>query len=67
MSTDDTEIPDDIVRLRDSIDDELRTQLGARKIDIPLDVVREIAYWVAVQLDYAYEFRWSPRWEGNRR
>jgi len=67
VSTDDTEIPDDIVRLRDSIDDELRTQLGARKIDIPLDVVREIAYWVAVQLDYAYEFRWSPRWEGNRR
>lgn len=63
---DESEIRPHIARLRDSIDDELRTQFGMRDIDIPVDTLLEIAYWVAVQLDYAYEFEWKPRWEGGR-
>jgi hypothetical protein len=65
MPIDESQIRPVIARLRDSIDDELRTQFGMRRIDVPLDTIREIAYWVAVQLDYAYEFEWSPRWEGK--
>ena len=66
MPIDESQVPPDIARLRDSVDDELRTQFGTREIDISPEVVKEIAYWVAVQLDYAYKFEWLPRWEGRR-
>lgn len=64
---DESQVPQDIARLRDSVDEELRAQLAGRQIDLSLETIREIAYGVAVQLDYAYEFTWMPRWEGHRR
>src|ERR1700722_1005522 len=50
MPIDESQIPPDISRLRDSIDDELRTQFGMREIDIPPETILEIAYWVAASL-----------------
>jgi hypothetical protein len=62
---DESQVPPEIAQLRDSIEDELRTQFGMRQIELSPETIQEIAYWVAVQLDYAYEFEWSPRWEGR--
>ncbi len=66
MPLDDAEVTPDVTRLRDSIDEELRAQFAMREIDVDAALTREMAYWVALQLDYAYEFKWSPRWEGGR-
>jgi hypothetical protein len=65
VSIDESQVPQDIARLWDSVDEELRVQLAGRQIDLPLETIREIAYGGAVQLDYAYKLTWMPRWEGS--
>jgi hypothetical protein len=54
------EIPPDIAQLTDAIAEELNVQLNMLKHPMDFDDVDQVAYWVAVQLDYGYTFEPKP-------
>jgi hypothetical protein len=56
---------DDYARLVGNITDELFAQNALRDLGLADDVLRSLAESIAVNVDYAFEVRWSPRWEGN--
>jgi hypothetical protein len=58
-------VPEDVVRLRDCIAEELNVQLNMLRHPIDFGDVDRVAYWLAVQLDYAYRLEWAPRAEGR--
>ena len=55
----------DHARLVDNITDELLAQNALRDLGLTDDVLRSIAAAVATNVDYAFDVRWSPRWEGH--
>ena len=48
-----------------NVTDELRSQNALRNLDLPAALIEEVARAIAINIDYAFELRWSPRWEGR--
>jgi len=45
---------------------ELKAQNALQGLGLDDDKLRLLAWAVAVNLDYAFELRWAPRWESPR-
>jgi hypothetical protein len=52
-------------RLTANILDELRAQNALADLGLADDQLEQVAQAVAVNVDYSFEVRWSPRWEGR--
>jgi len=61
---DDSDIPPDIAWVRDVVEEELNVQLNMLKHPMDFDDTHDVAYWVAVQLDYAYRTGKPPALPG---
>jgi hypothetical protein len=57
----------DFTRLVGNIREELHAQNALRGLELPSELIDELAEKIAVNIDYAFEVRWSPRWEGRRK
>jgi hypothetical protein len=49
--------------LVETIDNELRAQNAGRDLGMSLDVIASLARAIADNIDYAFRYEWSPRWE----
>lgn len=58
----DVPYPDDIDRLVENIRTEINAQLGMARIELPSETVEQLASAIAANIDYAFDFRWRPRW-----
>ncbi len=52
----------DVDRLTGNVLEELRAQNAMRGLGLEDDLLAGIAEQVAVNVDYAFECRWAPRW-----
>ena len=57
----------DFERLIGNIREELQAQNALRNIRLSQELIGELAECIASNLDYAFEVKWAPRWEGRRR
>jgi hypothetical protein len=58
----DVPYPQDIDRLVGNIRTELHAQLGMARLELDESVIESLAVGIASNIDYAFEFRWRPRW-----
>ena len=63
---DEPKVSPEIARLRDNIAEELHAQLALLGRPISDADVEQVAYALALNLDYAFRTEWAPRWEGKR-
>jgi hypothetical protein len=54
-------------RLTDNIREELNAQNALLALGLSTNRITDLANAIAINIDYAFEVRWSPRWEGTRR
>ena len=53
-------------RVVENVLTELQAQNALQGLGLDEDKLRLLAWAVAVNLDYAFELRWAPRWESPR-
>jgi hypothetical protein len=58
---------DEFERLVGNIREELQAQDALQDLGLAPEVLTQLAASVAANIDYAFDVRWSPRWEGKRR
>ena len=59
--------PDEFERLTGNIHEELLVSNALQNLGLSKEQIAELAHWIAVNIDYAFEVRWAPRWEGAPR
>ena len=46
-----------------NIDGELRAQKALRDLGWTSELIASLAQSIAINIDYAFRYQWSPRWE----
>jgi hypothetical protein len=59
--------PEILPRLTENIRDELQAQNALGNLGLSEETLDSMAQAIAANIDYAFEARWAPQWEGHRR
>ncbi len=57
---------DKLTRLTENIRTELLAVNALLNVGLSPEQIDRMAWAIATNIDYAFEVRWSPRWEGRR-